>query len=107
MEIGRLPLQIETHLFRVAQEGLSNILRHSGSLNAIVRLHRQADEVVLEVEDFGAGITATATAAVSDGAGKGGIGILGMQERLRKIGGQLEIRSNNQGTLLTASIRVS
>jgi signal transduction histidine kinase len=107
MDIGRLPLQIETHLFRVAQEGLSNILRHSGSLNAVVRLHRQADEVVLEVEDFGAGITATATAAVSDGAGKGGIGILGMQERLRKIGGQLEIRSNNQGTLLTASIRIS
>jgi signal transduction histidine kinase len=107
MDIGRLPLQVETHLFRVAQEGLSNILRHSGSLNAVVRLHRQADEVVLEVEDFGAGITATATAAVSDGAGKGGIGILGMQERLRKIGGQLEIRSNNQGTLLTASIRIS
>ena len=107
MDIGRLPLQVETHLFRVAQEGLSNILRHSGSLYAVVRLHRRADEVVLEVEDFGAGITATATAAVSDGAGKGGIGILGMQERLRKIGGQLEIRSNNQGTLLTASIRIS
>jgi signal transduction histidine kinase len=107
MDIGRLPLQIETHLFRVAQEGLSNILRHSGSLNAVVRLHRQADEVVLEVEDFGAGITATANAAVSDGAGKSGIGILGMQERLRKVGGKLEIRSNNQGTLLTASIRVS
>src|SRR5262249_39516076 len=107
MDMGRLPLQVETHLFRVAQEGLANILRHSGSLNAVVRLHRQADEVVLEVEDFGAGMTATAAAAVSDGAGKGGIGILGMQERLRKIGGQLEIRSNNQGTLLTASIRVS
>jgi len=107
MDIGRLPLQVETHLFRVAQEGLSNILRHSESLNAVVRLHRQADEVVLEVEDFGAGMTAPAVAAVSDGAGKGGIGILGMQERLRKIGGQLEIRSNNQGTLLTASIRVS
>jgi len=107
VDMGRLPLQVETHLFRVAQEGLANILRHSGSLNAVVRLHRQADEVVLEVEDFGAGMTATAAAAVSDGAGKDGIGILGMQERLRKIGGQLEIRSNNQGTLLTASIQVS
>src|SRR5262245_7795251 len=107
LEIGRLPLQIETHLFRVAQEGLSNIVRHSGSPNAIVRLHRQADEVILEIEDFGDGIPASVIAAVSDGEGKSGIGILGMQERLRKIGGQLEIRSSKQGTLLTASIRLS
>jgi len=107
LEIGRLPLQIETHLFRVAQEGLSNIVRHSGSPNAIVRLHRQADEVILQIEDFGDGIPASVIAAVSDGEGKSGIGILGMQERLRKIGGQLEIRSSKQGTLLTASIRLS
>ena len=68
-EIGRLPLEMETHLFRVAQEGLSNILRHSGSLNAIVRLERQADQVILEIEDFGRGMSATAAAA-SGGAGK-------------------------------------
>jgi len=105
-EIGRLPLEMETHLFRLAQEGLSNILRHSGSLNAIVRLHRQADQVILQIEDFGRGMPPTAIAAVLGGAGKGGLGILGMQERLRKIGGRLEIRSSNQGTMLTAIIRL-
>jgi signal transduction histidine kinase len=104
-EIGRLPLEMETHLFRVAQEGLSNILRHSGSLNAIVRLERQADQVTLEIEDFGRGMPATA--AASGGMGEAGLGILGMQERLRKIGGRLEVRSSHQGTMLTASVRLS
>jgi len=104
-EIGRLPPGIETHLFRVAQEGLSNILRHSGSHNAIVRLHREADEVILQIEDFGRGMPPTAIAAVSGGQANGGLGIPGMQERLRKIGGRLEIRSSSQGTLLTARIR--
>ena len=106
LDIGRLPLQIETHLFRVAQEGLSNILRHSGSVNAIVRLHRQADQVILQIEDFGGGIPASATATVTGRAGSGGLGIRGMRKRLRKIGGRLEIRSSDQGTLLTASIRL-
>src|SRR5262245_51295785 len=106
LDIGRLPLQIEMHLFRVAQEGLSNVLRHSGSLNAIVRLHRQADQVILQIEDFGRGMPASANAAVSGGAGSGGLGIRGMRKRLRKIGGHLEIQSSDQGTLLTASIRL-
>jgi two-component system NarL family sensor kinase len=106
-EIGRLPTEMDTHLFRVAQEGLSNILRHSGSLNAIVRLERQTDRVILEIEDFGRGMPATAAAAVSGGAREVGLGILGMQERLRKIGGRLEVRSSNQGTMLTASVRLS
>lgn len=106
-EIERLPLKMETHLFRVAQEGLSNILRHSGSLNAIVRLERQANQVILQIEDFGQGMSATATAAVSGAAGEVGLGILGLQERLLKIGGRLEIRSSNQGTMLTASVRLS
>ena len=105
-EIGRLPLEIETHLFRVAQEGLSNILRHSGSLNAIVRLHTEADQVILEIEDFGRGMSPTTIAAVLSGPGNGGLGILGMQVRLRKIGGWLEIRSSNQGTMLTARVRL-
>ncbi len=105
-DVGRLPLEVETHFFRVAQEALSNIHRHSGSLHAIVRLHRQADQVILQIEDFGRGMPAT---TITDGLGgthNGGLGILEMQERLRKIGGHLEIRSSNQGTLLTATTRV-
>jgi signal transduction histidine kinase len=106
LEMGRLPLEMETHLFRVAQQGLSNIVRHSGSLNAIVRLRRQADQVILQIEDFGRGMPATATAAVSGGAGEVGLGIIEMKERLRKVGGQLEIRSSTQGTMLTARVRL-
>ena len=106
-EIGRLPREMETHLFRVAQDGLSNIVRHSGTLNAIVRLERHVDQVILEIEDFGRGMPATAATAVSVGAGEVGLGILGMQERLRKIGGQVEIRSSNQGTMLIARVRLS
>jgi signal transduction histidine kinase len=106
-DIGRLPLETETHLFRVAQEGLSNILRRPESLDAIVRLRRQADQVILEIEDFGRGMPATATAAALDGAGEIGFGILRMQVRLGKIGGRLEIRSSDQGTILTASVRLN
>jgi signal transduction histidine kinase len=106
-EIGRLPLEMETHLFRVAQEGLSNILRHSGTTSSIVRLKRQADQVMLQIEDFGRGMPATTTAAVPGGTGGGGLGILGMRKRLQQIGGRLEIRSNNPGTMLTATVRLS
>jgi signal transduction histidine kinase len=106
-ELGRLPVEIETHLFRVAEEGLSNIFHHSGSLNAVVRLKRQADQVILQIEDFGRGMPATATRTGSGRAGKIGLGILGMQVRLRKIGGRLEIQSTNQGTMLTASVQLS
>lgn len=96
-EIGRLPQEIETHLFRFAQEALTNIALHSGSLTAVVRLKRQADHVILRIEDFGRGMPAGAEA---------GLGILAMQERLQKIDGRLEIRSSNRGTMLAASVRI-
>jgi signal transduction histidine kinase len=96
-EIGRLPQEIETHLFRVAEEGLANIAIHSGSLTAVVRLERQADHVILQIEDFGRGMPAAA---------KAGFGILAMQERLEKIDGCLEIRSSHRGTILAASVRI-
>lgn len=96
-EIGRLPQEKETHLFRVAQERLANISRHSGNLRAIVRLERQADQVLLQIEDFGLDVAADAEAR---------LGILAMRERLKKVGGCLEIRSNNRGTIMAASVRV-
>jgi two-component system sensor histidine kinase UhpB len=102
--IERLALEMETHLFRVAQEGLTNIFRHSGSRNAIVRLERQQDQVILQIEDFGRGMPATATQAVC--VGEVGLGIRAMHERLRRIGGRLELRSSNQGTMLTARVQL-
>jgi signal transduction histidine kinase len=94
-DTGRLPLEKETQLFRVAQEGLSTILRHSESLKVSVRLERQADQVILQIEDSGRGNE------------RAGLEILAIQERLRKIGGRFEMRYSTQGTTLTASVGVS
>jgi len=104
-EVGRLRPEVEIHLFRIVQEALSNIDSHSGSLNAIVRLERRSDQVILSIEDFNRGVPATDTAAMQ-GAADLGLGILEIKERLRKIGGQLEIRSSNRGTMLTVSVRL-
>jgi signal transduction histidine kinase len=104
-EVGRLRPEVETHLFRIVQEALSNIDSHSGSLNAIVRLERRTDLVILWIEDFRRGVPAAGTTSLQ-GAGDFGLGIFEIQERLRKIGGQLEIRSSNGGTMLTVSVRL-
>ncbi|PWT77887.1 MAG: hypothetical protein C5B58_16060 [Acidobacteria bacterium] len=98
-EIGRMPQEVETHLFRVVQEGLENIARYTGSLEAIVRLGRQGDQLILEIEDFGGGVPVSGTQ-------EAGLGILAMQERLQKIGGCLEVHSRNRSTILTATVRL-
>jgi two-component system NarL family sensor kinase len=105
-DIGRLSLEIEIHLFRIVQEALLNIQRHSGSRNGIVRLDRKGNRVILQVKDFGRGMPGISTPASAAASTTAGTGILAMQERLRKIGGNLEIRSTNQGTELTAGLQL-
>src|SRR5262249_5837093 len=100
----RLPLVIETNLFRIAEEGLSNMVRHSGNSAAIVRLEKQGNLVVLQIEDFGHSLPAAAMVSILGGIGDLGIAVLGMRERLRRIGGSLEIRSDNHGTMLNARV---
>jgi signal transduction histidine kinase len=102
--LGRFPLSTETNLFRIVEEGLSNIVRHSGNTAATVRAERQENFVILRIEDFGQGLPAAAMVAISSGAGDLGLVVLGMRERMRQIGGSLEIRSTNRGTVLTASV---
>jgi two-component system, NarL family, sensor kinase len=103
---GRLPADAETALFRVVQESLTNIHRHSGSRQAKVRLTCPASEVRLEVEDEGKGIPPEIRDN-ADGAAFGlGVGILGMRERLRQLGGRLEIHSNGHGTTVRAVLPV-
>jgi PAS domain S-box-containing protein len=101
--MDRLPLAVERDLFRIVQEGLSNVIRHSGSRKAVVRLDRQPNRAVLQIQDFGRGMPAPF------GSGDAmpqpvGVGILGMRERLRHVGGRLEIDSTPQGTTLTAIV---
>jgi signal transduction histidine kinase len=93
---GRLPLEIETVLFRVVQECLANVHRHSGSALARVRLQRKPGSVILQVQDWGHGIPPE--------VGRAGVGIPGMRERLSQLLGHLEIESGGQGTTITATV---
>ncbi len=93
---GRLPLEIETVLFRVVQECLANVHRHSGSALASVRLQRKTDSVILQVQDWGHGIPPE--------VGRAGVGIPGMRERLSQLLGHLEIESGGQGTTITVTV---
>ena len=100
---GRLPEDLEMGLFRVVQESLTNIQRHSGSFTAKLQLNRNPGRIFLEVSDTGRGICASD--AEHDGTHylPKGVGIPSMEERVKQIGGRLEIASSNNGT----SVRVA
>ena len=103
-DFRRLPSQMETALFRIVQESLTNIYRHSGSTTAEVQLERGESQVRLQVADHGRGIAATGN-GVDPTVRRTetlGVGISGMRERLRQMGGLLEVRSNGAGTSVTA-----
>ncbi|MCU1302315.1 MAG: hypothetical protein JWQ87_2599 [Candidatus Sulfotelmatobacter sp.] len=99
----RLPPDYELCLFRIAQECLTNIHRHSGSLTALVRLVRSSEEVKLEVSDEGRGLDQETQAKIAAGESTG-VGLRGMQERLRYLGGRVEIHSNGKGMTVTAIV---
>ena len=101
-DFGRLSRALELTLFRVVQESLTNIHRHSGSKRAAIRMSRDAGIIALQVEDSGKGIPPEQLAAVQSGAS--GFGIRAMRERLRPFGGQLEITSNGGGTEVQVKI---
>ncbi|HEY0458307.1 MAG TPA: PAS domain S-box protein, partial [Pyrinomonadaceae bacterium] len=97
-EIGRLPSEIETALYRIVQEGLTNIHRHSGSQTASIELTKSPDKIVLLLKDEGQGILQEVSVNEGDDSLVLGVGIPGMRERLRLLGGNLEISSNEKGT---------
>ena len=99
-DFGRLSEDVEIALFRVAQESLANVLRHSGSDAATIRLKRENGKVMLEVEDYGRGIPA----GLASQPGARGVGIAGTRERLQHFGGVLEIDSTERGTTIRAVV---
>jgi two-component system, NarL family, sensor kinase len=101
--LGRLPAEVETALFRVVQESLTNVHRYSGSPDAEIRISAADGQVRLEVLDHGKGIVSVPRAAV-DGVAALGVGIPGMRERLRQLGGQLEVDFGRSGTRVTATV---
>jgi two-component system, NarL family, sensor kinase len=98
--IGRLATDLETALFRVVQESLANIHRHSKSPDAMISVTRDEEAITLVIRDHGRGISKVQNHAISTP----GVGIVGMGERLRQLGGQLDIQSNERGTIITARI---
>lgn len=105
-DLGRLPCEMETALFRIVQESLTNIHRHSGSKRACIRVHRSDDNLCLEVQDFGRGMMI----AQNNGSSvtpRSGVGIQGMHERVRQWNGHFEIQSTGSGTLVCVCLPVT
>ncbi len=100
-DFGRLPADMEITLFRVVQECLTNIHRHSGSLTAKIRVSRTDDEVRVEIVDEGNGIPAERRQADKVIPG---VGLMGIEERMRRFGGSVDIASAENGTTVVATM---
>lgn len=96
--------EAETALFRVVQESLINIHRHSGSETARIRMRSEPQTLVLEIEDQGCGIPSTSLERILNGGGAVGVGIAGMSERIKQLGGRLDITSDDAGTTVRVQL---
>ena len=102
-DFGRLTAEMEIAIFRIVQECLTNIHRHSGSPAADIRLRREGSELKVQVRDKGKGIPEEKQRELT----ASGLGFGGMRERLRQLGGTLEIQSDQTGTLVSAILKVA
>jgi PAS domain S-box-containing protein len=105
-DFPRLCVDAETALFRVVQESLTNVHRYSGGSDAVIRLKTAGEEVRLEVIDHGKGLLKDISQSGNSGGKSLGVGIPGMRERIRQLGGRLEVQSNGRGTRVSASLPV-
>ena len=103
-ERERLPKRTEVALFRVLQEALTNVHRHSGASQVSVRFQRYPETVILEVRDSGSGIPAERLLQLRKGNAETGVGMAGMRERLNELNGRLEIESDGRGTSIRATV---
>jgi two-component system sensor histidine kinase UhpB len=95
-EIGRLPEDLELAVFRIVQECLANVYRHSGSKSATIRLDRDSQELLLQVEDEGRGMSPQLLSTIQTSGS--GVGLRGIQERIRPFSGSFDIQSDRHGT---------
>jgi len=100
-EFPRLAPEIETAVFRIVQEALTNVFRHSGADKACVTLEKHDHHVAVTVRDFGKGIAAH---IVELRPGSVGIGLGGMRQRAKEFGGELRLRNAQPGTLIEVTI---
>jgi len=106
VELGPMPPEVELALFRVMQESLTNVHRHSGSPTATIRIANGKDQITLEVEDQGRGLPPGISNHREGDTLNPGVGLPGMRARIRQLGGWFEIASTNPGTRLRATIPV-
>jgi len=106
-KLGRLPRELETTVFRIVQESLTNIHRHSRSATAGIRIVRNATDLTLEVSDEGNGMSPAVLERSNGGGGGLGVGIAGMCERARQLGGQLAIDASGHGVKVRAILPLS
>ena len=103
----RLPSDTEMLLFRVLQESLTNIHRHSGSRRAKIRAGIERGTVSLEIRDYGQGIPQEVLEKFKTTGNGVGVGLAGIRERLREVDGKLELSSTTEGTILLVSLLVT
>ena len=101
---GRLPCEVEMALFRIVQECLTNIHRHSASKKATIRIARKAETVSLDIQDEGKGIPAEKLVSIQ--GQNAGVGIAGIRERVRHLRGTVNIQSNPSGTTISVTLPV-
>jgi len=100
----RLPTGTEIALFRVLQESLTNVHRHSGASEVSVCFYHQLQKIVLEIRDDGSGIPAERLSRLRETAAETGVGLAGMRERMNELNGKLEIESDGHGTTMRAIV---
>jgi Signal transduction histidine kinase len=105
-EHQRLPIAVETALFRILQESLTNVHRHSKAKQARVRYVRQPESAILEIQDFGCGIAAERLLGLREANAETGVGLAGMRERLNELNGRLELESDGHGTTVRAMVPI-
>jgi signal transduction histidine kinase len=106
-DFGRLGRDAELALFRVLQEALTNVHRHSGSATADIQLARRDGVVIMEIRDHGKGAPPEVLQqSGSSWKASWGVGLRGMEERLRQLGGQLDVLTSEKGTVVRATIPI-
>ena len=100
----RLPEAVEIALFRVLQESLTNVHRHSQTGGAEIRVELRTDDVMLEVTDHGRGIPSNVLGPIKRNGMQSGMGLAGIRERVNELNGRLEIESNSTGTTIRVTL---
>jgi len=101
-DLGRLAPEVETTIFRIIQESLTNIHRHSGSPAAKIRLIRQGQRIELAIADQGKGMPSNRSGSTA----RSGVGIQGMRERIRQVGGEFRVRTHSGGTTVSVILPI-